>query len=102
MYVAPRCIRSGIPQRVLEIIACRGFLITNYQEDLAQEFEEDREIVMFRNLDELVSKTAYYLTHEQERQEIIRAGYEKVLREYNYAEKLRKILDAKSGSSFGF
>lgn len=102
VYVAPRCIRSGIPQRVLEIIACRGFLITNYQEDLAQEFEEDREIVMFRNLDELVSKTAYYLTHEQERQEIIRAGYEKVLREYNYAEKLRKILDAKSGSSFGF
>lgn len=102
VYVTPRCIRSGIPQQVLDIIACQGFVITNYQEDLAAEFEEDKEIVMYRSLEELVEKTAYYLEHEAERREIVRAGYEKVIREYNYAIKLRKILDARSGSSFGF
>ncbi len=102
VYVTPRCIRSGIPGRVLEIIACQGFLITNYQEDLAAEFEEDREIVMYRSLDELMEKTEYYLHHDSERTEIIRAGYEKVMREYNYATKLRRMLDARSGSNFGF
>lgn len=102
VYVSPRCIRSGIPGRVLEIIACQGFVITNYQEDLAAEFEEDKEIVMYRSLEELLDKTEYYLQHEAERTEIVRAGYEKVIREYNYASKLRKMLDAKSGSNFGF
>lgn len=102
VYVTPRCIRSGIPERVLEIIACQGFVITNYQEDLAAEFEEDKEIVMYRSLEELLEKTEYYLQHDSERTEIIRAGYEKVIREYNYATKLRKMLDAKSGSNFGF
>lgn len=102
VYVTPRCIRSGIPRQVLDIIACQGFVITNYQEDLASEFEEDKEIVMYRSLDELLEKTDYYLKHDSERVEIIRAGYEKVIREYNYATKLRKMLDAKSGSNFGF
>ncbi|MBQ7972878.1 MAG: glycosyltransferase [Lachnospiraceae bacterium] len=102
VYVTPRAIQTGIPGRVLEIIACQGFVLTNYQEDLAAEFEEGKEIVMYRSLEDLVAKTNYYLTHEEERQSIIRAGYEKVMREYNYAEKLRKILDTRSGSNFGF
>ena len=35
------------------------------------------------------------MEHEEERQAIARAGYEKVLREYNYATKLRKIFEQK-------
>lgn len=95
VYVTPRAIRSGVPLRVLEIMACKGFVLVNYQEDLAKEFEDGKELVMYRNLEELVQKTRYYLEHEEERQQIAAAGYEKVLREYNYAEKLRKILENK-------
>lgn len=95
IYVTPRAIRSGVPLRVLEIMACRGFVLVNYQEDLAKEFEDGKELVMYRSLDELTEKVRYYLEHEAEREEIAKAGYEKVLREYNYAEKLRKILEQK-------
>lgn len=95
IYITPRAIRSGIPLRVLEIMACGGFVLVNYQEDLAKEFEEGKEIVMYRSLKEMVEKVRYYLEHEEERKEIARAGYEKVLREYNYAERLRKILEQK-------
>lgn len=93
IYVTPRAIRSGVPLRVLEIMACQGFVLVNYQEDLAKEFEEGKELVMYRSLDEMVEKIRYYLEHEEERQAIARAGYEKVIREYNYAAKLRKILE---------
>ena len=93
--MTPRAIRSGVPLRVLEIMACRGFVLVNYQEDLAREFEDGKELVMYRSLDEMVEKVQYYLEHEEERARIARAGYEKVLREYNYAEKLRHILDQK-------
>ncbi len=95
VYVTPRAIRSGIPLRVLEIMACQGFVLVNYQEEIAREFEDGKELVMYRNLDELVEKTEYYLNHEEERRAIARAGYEKVIREYNYAEKLRKIFENK-------
>lgn len=95
IYVTPRAIRSGIPLRVLEIMACQGFVLVNYQEDIASEFEDGKELVMYRNLNEMIEKVAYYLSHEDERKRIALAGYEKVIREYNYATKLRKILDSK-------
>ncbi len=95
IYVTPRAIRSGVPLRVLEIMACQGFVLVNYQEDLAKEFEDGKELVMYRSLDEMVEKVQYYLEHEEERAQIARAGYEKVLREYNYAEKLRRIFEQK-------
>lgn len=93
VYVTPRAIRKGIPIRVLEIMACGGFVLTNYQEDLAKEFEQGKDIVMYKSLEELVELTDYYLKHEEERLKIAKAGNEKVLREYNFAEKLRKIFD---------
>ncbi len=95
IYVTPRSIRSGVPLRVLEIMACGGFVLVNYQEDLAAEFEDGKELVMYRSLEEMVDKVRYYLEHEDERKNIAKAGYEKVLREYNYAEKLRHILEQK-------
>ena len=95
IYVTPRAIRSGVPLRVLEIMACRGFVLVNYQEDIAKEFEDGKELVMYRSLEELTEKVRYYLEHEEERQAIARVGYEKVLREYNYAAKLRKIFEQK-------
>jgi len=62
---------------------------------LAREFEDGKEIVMYRSLEEMVEKVQYYLEHEEERRQIAHAGYEKVLREYNYAEKLRRIFEQK-------
>lgn len=95
VYITPRAIQCGIPLRVLEIMACGGFALVNYQEDIAKEFEEGKELVMYRSLQELTDKVDYYLTHEEERQAIARSGYEKVLRDYNYAAKLRKILETR-------
>ena len=93
-------ITTGIPLRVLEIISCQGFVLTNYQEDLAAEFTEGKEIVMYRSLEDLMEKTGYYLEHEDERRAITRAGYEKVMRDYNYAAKLSEIFTKDSVGRF--
>ena len=100
LYVTPRAITTGIPLRVLEIISCQGFVLTNYQEDLANEFVEGKEIVMYRSLDDLIEKTKYYLEHDDERRAIIRAGYEKVMREYNFGVKLSEIFTKDSCGGF--
>jgi spore maturation protein CgeB len=100
LYVTPRAITTGIPLRVLEIISCQGFVLTNYQEDLAAEFVEGKEIVMYHSLEDLIEKTKYYLEHEDERRAIIRAGYEKVMREYNFGIKLSEIFTKDSCGGF--
>ena len=100
IYITPRTIATGIPLRVLEIMSCQGFVLTNYQEDLAAEFVEGKEIVMFRSLEDLIEKTEYYLAHEEERLAIAKAGYEKVLRDYNYAMKLSVIFTKDSCGGF--
>ena len=100
LYVTPRAIQAGIPLRVLEIMSCQGFVLTNYQEDLADEFVEGKEIVMYRSLEDLLEKTQYYLEHEEERRAIARAGYEKVMRDYNFAAKLSVIFTKDSCGGF--
>ena len=100
IYITPRAIVTGIPLRVLEIISCQGFVLTNYQEDLEREFIEGKEIVMYHSLKDLMEKCEYYLKHEDERKAIARAGYEKVMRDYNFAVKLSEIFTKDSCGGF--
>ena len=88
-----RSIVSGAPLRVLDIMACGGFLLSNYQEDMAEMFVPNEEIVLFESEEDMLDKIAYYLEHDKERKEIARAGRERMKRDYNFVETFRKILE---------
>lgn len=88
-----RSIETGIPQRVFDIMAVGGFVMSNYQEEMEELFVPDKEIVFFRDLDELQRKAEYYLTHERERLSVAIAGYQKVCKKYNYGDSLEKMLE---------
>lgn len=47
--------------RNFEIPMCGGIQLCKYSEELANYFEEDKEIVFYRNEDELVDKARYYI-----------------------------------------
>lgn len=85
-------IERGTPQRVFNICAAGGFALTSYCPETAELFEEDREIVMFRSPEELLEKTDYYLTHEEERKKIAETGYQKVLRCYTTEKKCAELM----------
>ena len=85
-------IKTGVPLRIFEIMGVGGFTISNYQEELAELFEEDKEIVMFRDIDELMDKVQYYLLHDRQRNTIAHNGYKKIKKEYSYDVVARKIL----------
>jgi spore maturation protein CgeB len=87
-----RSIETGLPLRIFDIMSVGGFVMTDYREDAAGLFEEDREIVMFRSPEELLDKADYYLSHERERQQIGYNGYRKVKENYSYRAQLNKIL----------
>lgn len=87
-----RSIETGVPQRVFDIMSVGGFAMSNYQEEMEELFVPDKEIVLFHNMDEMMDRAAYYLSHETERVRIAMAGYDRVRREYNYPESLKKML----------
>lgn len=78
LNITSRTIQSGIPKRVLDILACGGFCLTNYQPEIAEYFEDGVDLVMYSGMADLAAKIEYYLSHEEERLTIARNGNQKV------------------------
>lgn len=90
LNITLRSITSGVPLRVFDILGAGGFCLTNYQEGIAQHFEDGRELVMFTDPEDFLWKLEYYMTHDEERAQIARNGHEKV-KEFNYAGAFAKM-----------
>lgn len=86
--------RRGIQQikaRHFEIPACGGFLLTTAADDLATYFKIGKEIVLYEGMDDFIEKIHYYLQHEEEREQIAKAGYERVIQEHTYEKRFQEL-----------
>jgi spore maturation protein CgeB len=92
LNISLKAIRTGIPLRVIEIMGCGGFALTNYQEEIAEYFSVGEECAVYENIEDLYAKAAYYLAHEDQRDAVARAGYERVKRDFTFRERLEKML----------
>lgn len=77
--------------RPFELAGCRAFVISGYSEDIGRYYTEDKEMVFYRTLPELVEKVRYYLPREEECSRIARAAYDRTLREHTYQHRFRAI-----------
>ena len=93
LNITLRSIQKGIPLRSMDILGCEGFLLTNYQEDYLRFFSPGEEFVYYESRRDLMEKIRYYLEHEDERKEIARKGYKRVLSYHTYEQRLEEILD---------
>lgn len=92
LNISLKLIETGIPLRVLDVLGCNGFLITNYQQELLEYFEPEIDLVIYNDMVDLVTKVEYYLKHDNERNAIARNGYEKVKKLFNFKDKLSVML----------
>lgn len=92
LNISLRSISSGVPLRVMHILGAGGFCLTNYQSDLERHFENGRSLVWYYDEDELLEKTKYYLSHDEERESIAREGYELAAQQFSYQRLLGSIL----------
>lgn len=91
LNISLKTIRTGIPLRVIDIMGCDGFVITNYQEEIAEYFKIDEECVVYDNLEDLYEKTRYYLEHDSVREKIADAGYQRVSRDFTFEDRLQRM-----------
>ena len=92
LNVTFRTIRTGIPQRCLDVIGSHGLLLTNHQKDLDEYFKDEENLLLYHSFEEAYDKTKFYLEHETERKRIENNGYETVRKYFNYPEVLKRIL----------
>lgn len=92
LNITNKAIKSGLSQRIFDVMGCGGFLITNYQPEVLDFFVPDEEIVMYESVEDLLYKIEYYLTHEEERIRIAENGYKKVKERYTYDLLCQKLL----------
>lgn len=88
-----RCIQSGIPLRALDIMGVGGFLLSSYQLELEEQFEQEKELVLYESMEDAVAKTAFYLRHDDIRTQISVNGRRKVLENYSLQSRLCQILE---------
>ncbi len=93
LNITLRSIKSGIPQRVFDILGSGGFLITNYQPEIAEFFEDGVDLVMYDSTPDLLAKCEYYLAHDNERTSIARHGNETIQKHYSYDKRIDQIFE---------
>ena len=93
LNITLRSIESGMPLRALDVMGAGGFLLSNYQTELAENFVDGEELVLFESEEDLLAKVEYYLQHEKERQAIARCGWKKVCEEYSYEKRVAQIME---------
>lgn len=94
LNITLRSIKSGIPLRAFDIMGSQGFLLTNYQEDFLECFVPDEDFVYYSDVENMMELIEYYLSHEKERLEICRNGYEQILQNHTYEKRIPVLFHA--------
>ena len=85
---------EGLNTRTFDIPACGAFEMVDYKKNVERHFEVDKEIVTFRNINELKSKIDFYLKHDDLRKAISARGKQRVLNEHTWVHRMKsKVIE---------
>ncbi len=95
-----RVVTQHLHLREFEAPMSGALYCTGYSDELAEFFEPDEEVLVYRNQHELLNKVRYYLAHAEEGERIRRAGHTRALRDHTYQRRFQTLfqtlgLDAK-------
>jgi hypothetical protein len=67
---------------------------TGYMDELAEMFEPDKEVLTYRNQDELLEKVRYYLAHPAQADQVRQAGRRRALSDHTYRARVQSLSGA--------
>ena len=85
--------KTGLNQRIFDVPACGGFLITDYREQIEEMFNPDTEVVCYRNTAEIGDIVSFYLKHADERNKISERARRRVTSQHTYAHRLAVLTE---------
>ncbi|MCX5964298.1 MAG: glycosyltransferase [Cyanobacteria bacterium] len=78
---------SASNMRLYEATGVGTCLLTDWQENLHELFELEKEVVTYRTVEEAIEKVKYLLDHEQECKQIAKAGQARTLKDHTFAQR---------------
>ena len=87
----------GVNQRVFDIPAAGGFVLTDYREALTEIFDCEKDIAVYHSAEEAAGLADYYLKNPGLREKMSAAAQKKVLTRHTYKQRIKTILDRMSG-----
>ncbi|MFE4714180.1 MULTISPECIES: glycosyltransferase [unclassified Paenibacillus] len=78
--------------RTFEISASGTLQLCDARDDMGNFYKPGEEIETFASPREMMDKIRFYLTHEEERREIVLRAYERTLKEHTYTKRLNQLL----------
>lgn len=85
--------QSGMPLRVMDILGAGGFLLSNYQPEIAENFIDGEDVVMYESIEDAYEKALYYIQHDDLRQQIASSGHNKAKEMFSYEKQLGRIFE---------
>jgi spore maturation protein CgeB len=79
--------------RTFEIAGCRAFQLTEDNPYLYDYYDKDKEIITFKDYDDLFEKIQYFLDEEEKRENIIEMAYKRTVSSHTWANRLNEIFD---------
>lgn len=88
-----RVIRTGVPQRALDVMGCGAFLLSSFQPELAEYFLSGEELALYDSYEDAVDKAAFYIRNDSERERVQKNGYERIKQFFTYEVRLSEMLE---------
>ncbi|MFB0566240.1 MAG: glycosyltransferase [Candidatus Aminicenantaceae bacterium] len=85
--------RPQMKAKIFDICMSGGFLLCEYIPGIEEHYKIDKEVVCFKNVEEAAEKIRYFLGHEEEREAIAQAGWERAHRDHIQSKWLSRIFD---------
>lgn len=83
----------GANLRTFEIAGSRGFQLVDHKKEVCNLFEEGTEIIVCRDPSEFRNKILYYLSHDDEREEIAANAQKRAYKDHTYMHRMKEILE---------
>lgn len=84
---------TAVNQRVFDVPAAGGFLLTDEQSDLWELFDED-EMATWSSFEEAVDRARFYLRYPERRRELVGRARRRVLAEHTYQHRAASLVEA--------
>lgn len=85
--------KGAVNQRVFDVPACNGFLLTDHRKQISELFEPEKEIIFYRQPDEIPELAKRYLKDEKARNTIVQAARKRILAEHTYEKRMLKLTE---------
>jgi len=86
--------KGAVNQRVFDVPACGAFLLTDHRGQMDALFEPGREVVCYREPEEIPELVQHWLDRPAEREALVAAARKRVLAEHDYTHRLKAMLKA--------